>query len=44
MIEKKKRSEHSGLLWIAFQFGGGGGGVNLGVFNTAIYGKIVVLL
>ena len=30
MIEKKKRSEHSGLLWIAFKLGGGGGGgVNL---------------
>ena len=33
MMQKKR---NSGWFWIAFKWG-----LNLGVFNTAIYGKIV---
>ena len=31
-----QRRGHSGLFWIAFKWG-----LNLGVYNTLIYGKIV---
>ena len=36
LFKRCKRSGHSGSLWIAFRWG-----LNLGVFNIAIYGKIV---